>query len=81
MAVIIKIDRYISEIEHGKIVFYAVKGKQKYPMPDCYKNMYNENYLAIQERTMSQPELYDAPETHWIPLYTGLKPNVHSGGQ
>lgn len=69
----IRIDKYISEIENGKIVFYAVKGKQKYPMPDCYKKMYNDDYLAIEERTMSQPELYDAPKTHWIPLYTGGK--------
>lgn len=69
----IRIDKYQSEIENGRIVFYAVKGKTKYPMPDCYKKMYTNDYLAIEERTMAQPELYDAPKTHYIPLFTGGK--------
>lgn len=68
---VIKIDKYQSEIENGKIVYYALAGKKKYKMPDCYKMMYNDNYLAIEERTMAQPELYDAPATHYIPLFTG----------
>lgn len=68
---VIKIDKYQTEIENGKIVYYALAGKKKYKMPDCYKMMYNDKYLAIEERTMAQPELYDAPATHYIPLFTG----------
>ena len=70
---VIRIDKYVTEIEQGHIVYYAVKGKQKYRMPDCYKSMYNDNYLAIEERTLTQPELFDAPQTHYIPLMTGGK--------
>lgn len=68
----IEIDKYQSEIDNGQIVIYAVKGKTKYLMPDAYKDMYDNYHLAIEERTMSQPELFDikAPK-HYIPIYTG----------
>lgn len=71
----IEIERYEAVIEKDHIVYYAVAGKKRYKMPDCYRNMYNERYLAIEERTMEQPELFDAPATHYIPLFTGDKPN------
>lgn len=70
---VIRIDKYQTEIEQGHIVYYAVKGKTKYRMPDCYKSMYNDQYLAIEERTMAQPELFDTVPTHYIPLLTGGK--------
>lgn len=70
---VIRIDKYQTEIEHGHIVYYAVKGKTKYKMPDCYSDMYNDDYLAIEERTMAQPELFDTVSTHYIPLLTGGK--------
>lgn len=68
---VIKIDKYQTEIENGRIVYYAIAGKKKYKMPDCYSKMYTDEYLAIDERTMSQPELFDAPATHYYPLHTG----------
>lgn len=67
---IINIDRYESRIEKGKIRYYAIKGKKEYPMPDCYKDMYNENYLAIAKKTMTMPELYDTESEHYMPLRT-----------
>lgn len=70
---IIKIDRYEPEIEKGAIVYYAIAGKKKYKMPDAYKDMYNENYLAITERTLDMPELFDVEGRHYIPLFTGGK--------
>ena len=70
---IIKIDRYEPVIENGTIVYYAISGKTRYRMPNAYKEMYNEAYLAIKERTLDLPELFDAPSTHYIPLFTGGK--------
>lgn len=69
----IKIDKYEPVIEDGVIVYYAIAGKKRYRMPDAYKEMYNENYLAITERTLSMPELFDVEGTHYIPLFTGGK--------
>lgn len=66
----IVIDRYEATIENGGIVYYAIAGKKKYKMPDCYKDMYNDNYLAIEERTMERPELFDTVSPHYIPLRT-----------
>lgn len=69
---VIKIDRYESRIVKGQIKIYAVAGKKEYPMPDCYMGMYDEDHLAIQSRHMDRPELYDAPEDHYIPLRTAI---------
>lgn len=66
----IKIDRYIAELEGLDIVYYAVAGKKKYRMPSAYKEMYNDNYLAIDERTLERPELFDTEDKHYIPLRT-----------
>ena len=73
MSEIIKIERYEPVIEAGKIVYYAIAGKKRYPMPDAYKDMYNDDYLAITERTLTIPELFEVEGTHYIPLYTGGK--------
>lgn len=62
------IDKYEPVIQGGKIVYYAVAGDTRYEMPDCYKSMYNNNYLAIEEREMERPELYGAPKKHYMPL-------------
>ena len=67
---VIKIDKYQTEIENGRIVYYAIAGKKKYPMPDAFKEMYNDKYLAIEERTITRPELFDTTATHYIPLRT-----------
>lgn len=69
-----KIDRYESVIEDGEIHYYAVSGKKRYPMPDCYKDMYNDDYLAIEQRTMERPELFgeNTEATHYIPVRTVL---------
>lgn len=69
----IKIDKYEAEIERMNIVYYAIAGKKKYRMPDCYKDMYNDDYLAIEERTMERPELFDTVATHYIPLRTAIE--------
>lgn len=71
-----KIDKYEANVDaKGIIHYYALKGKERIEMPDAYKSMYNDNYLAIEQRTLAMPELYgeDIPFTHWIPLYTGGK--------
>ncbi len=70
---IIKIERYEPVIETGKIVYYAIAGKKRIKMPDAYKEMYTDEYLAIEERTLNIPELYDVEGTHYIPLFTGAK--------
>ena len=67
---IIRIDRYETVLENGVIKYYAVAGKKRYEMPEAYKEMYNDNYLAISERTLERPELFNAPATHYIPLRT-----------
>ena len=73
MNVIIPIERYEPVIEAGAIVIYAIAGKKRYKIPDAYKDMCNDNYLAITERTLALPELYDVSGSHYIPLYTGGK--------
>lgn len=70
---IINIDRYEPAIENGKIVYYAIAGKKKYPMPDAYKEMYDNEHLAITERELALPELFDVEAKHYIPLFTGVK--------
>lgn len=67
---IIRIDKYISKIVGKSIKYYAVKGKKEYPMPDCYSDMYNDDYLAITEKTMAMPELYETESKHYMPLRT-----------
>lgn len=67
---IIKIDRYETVLENGQIVYYAIAGKKRFEMPEAYKEMYNENYLAIMERTLERPELFNTTATHYIPLRT-----------
>lgn len=66
----IEIERYEAVIEDNKIVYYAISGKKKYRMPDAYKEMYNDDYLAIEERTLERPELFDTTATHYIPIRT-----------
>lgn len=66
----IEIDRYQAEIENGTIVYYAVKGKNRYKMPEAYKEMYNDDYLAIEERTLERPELFGTTPVHYIPRRT-----------
>lgn len=77
----IKIDRYDSVLEDGKIKYYAIAGKKKYEMPDCYHEMYDDTHLAIEERTLTMPELYsnENEETkmkHYIPLNTSFPEKV-----
>ena len=64
----IKIDRYESVLVGGLIKYYAVAGKKKYPMPEYYKDMYDDRHLAIQEVKMDMPELFGVEKTHYIPL-------------
>lgn len=66
-----RIDKYETVLVHGKPVTYAVVGKRRYEMPQAYAAMYTDEYLAIEERELELPELFDAPKKHYIPLYTG----------
>ena len=66
----IKIDRYETRIVNGRIEYFAIAGKKEYPMPDCYKDMYNDRYLAIAKKTMEMPELFDTESEHYMPLRT-----------
>lgn len=67
---VINIDRYESRIEGKTVKYYAIKGKKEYLMPDCYSDMYTNDYLAIKLIKMTMPELYDTVSEHYIPLRT-----------
>lgn len=67
---VIYIDKYESKIEGKTVKYYAIKGKKEYPMPDCYSDMYTDDYLAIKKIKMTMPELYDTESEHYIPLRT-----------
>jgi len=71
---VIYIEKYTTELVGNTIRYYAVKGKNKYPMPEAYKDMYDDDHLAIMKRTLERPELFDCPEgEHYIPLYVKVK--------
>lgn len=64
----IEIDRYITELGPNRtILYYAVKGKTKYPMPSCYSMMYDDEHLAIEDVSRPDIDLYDSLK-HYIPL-------------
>lgn len=66
-----KIDGYEMKVIDGKIHYYAVIGKQRIEMPEYYKDMYDNNHLAIVKRKMDYPEVFDiTEEEHYIPLDT-----------
>ena len=67
---VIRIDGYVTELEGSTIRYYAVKGKKRYPMPECHKDMYDGDHLAIVKRTLERPELFDCEAEHYIPLRT-----------
>lgn len=67
---IIRIDRYDTVLENGEIKYYAVKGDKRYEMPEAYKSMYTDDYLAICERELERPELFGTAAKHYIPLRT-----------
>ena len=65
------IDKYECELENGQVVYYAVKGKTKYPMPDAFKDMYTDDYLEIEEAVYERPELFNLPDMKtYIPRRT-----------
>lgn len=68
---VIPIDRYETKLIKGKAVTCAIAGKKSYEMPACYAEMYDDKHLAIAPKTMEMPEVYDAPKTHYVPLFTG----------
>ena len=69
----IEIDRYEAVLENGQIAYYAVKGKKKYRMPAAYKDMYTDDYLAIEEQELVMPELFGVEPKHYIPLRTAME--------
>lgn len=68
----ISITKYEPVIEDGRIVYYALTKTKRYRMPDAYKEMYDDEHLAITETTLDRPELFDTEPTHYIPLRTSL---------
>lgn len=67
-----RIDRYETALEHGRITYYAVTGKKRIPMPEAFKDMYNDDYLEITETESEMPEVLGVPEgRYYIPRYTG----------
>ena len=72
----IRIDRYDTVLENGRITYYAIAGKKKYPMPEAFKDMYNDSHLAIREAHNDRPEMFGIDTTdYYIPLYTGVIPH------
>ena len=67
-----KIDRYTVKKVNGTDQWFAVAGKKEYPMPDCYKEMYDDRHLAIKEVVLTHPEVMGegTPGKHYIPLST-----------
>ena len=73
MNMTIRIDRYETVLENGRITYYAIAGKKKYPMPEAFKDMYDDSHLAIREAHNDRPEMYGIPTTdYYIPLFTGV---------
>lgn len=73
MSEIIKIDRYDVEIDpHDgrRTIVYAIAGKKKFRMPDAFREMYTNEYLAIQEQTPERPELFEETGPYYIPRRT-----------
>ena len=67
-----RIDRYETTLEHGRISYHAVIGKKHIPMPEAFKDMYNDNYLEITETKSDMPEVLGVPDgKYYIPRYTG----------
>lgn len=73
MSEIIKIDKYGLEIDPEnptKTVAYAYAGKKKYRIPDAFREMCTDDYLAIQEQKLERPELFDESGAFYIPRRT-----------
>lgn len=67
----ISIDKYVTELDNGMIVYRAVAGKKKYDMPEDFKDMYDDKHLAIQEVTCSRAEMFGVNgDRYYIPLLT-----------
>ena len=67
-----RIDRYETKLEHGKINYYAVIGRKHIPMPEAFKDMYNEKYLEITETESEMPDVLGVPKgKFYIPRFTG----------
>lgn len=67
-----RIDRYETKLDHGRIVYYAVAGRKKIEMPEAFKDMYDNRYLEITETESEMPEVLGLPKgKFWIPRYTG----------
>lgn len=77
---IILIDKYEFETvrKNGSVttLFFAVKGKTRYPMPDAFAEMYTDKYLAIQKVNpfdMSEVLGEGLDSEYYIPIFTGAK--------
>lgn len=67
-----RIDRYETTLEDGRISYQAVIGKKRIPMPEAFKDMYNDNYLEITETKSDMSEVLGVPDgKYYIPRYTG----------
>lgn len=57
----------------GKVEFFAVAGKKKYPMPEAFKDMYTDDYLEIELVHSERPEVHGIETNdYYIPKRTAL---------
>lgn len=70
---IIDIDSYEAVLDKNtrSIRYYAISGEQRIEMPEAFKEMYTEDYLAITRTRSQRPEMHGIEtEEYYIPLRT-----------
>ena len=70
---ILKVESYEAKITNGSITIYANTSEGPIPIPDDYKDLCNDNHLALRLTTLERPELFGLPETdtsRWLPVRT-----------
>lgn len=70
---ILKVESYEAKITNGTIVIYANTAKGPILIPEDYKDLCNDNHLALRLTKLERPELFGLPETEtsrWLPVRT-----------
>lgn len=68
-----RIDRYEMRYNTQKHQeeYFAIIGKKSIPMPTAFRDMYDDDHLAIEQVHNPMPELYDIETTdYYIPKRT-----------
>lgn len=68
----IPISGYDARIVSGRISYFAIgTDGTEYPMPDAFKDMYDDEHLGIRLAHSERPEMFDIDtEEYYIPLRT-----------